>query len=134
MKKVIIFFSFFVLSTSVFALPEKPHVKSLSLSLEGTSKVELNMNEAGVRTWIFYDYAMIRVPKKPNLSLVQALITDESLAYCEVVAVLQSRDTVYADVLVSFKVENDGGYNSCDVTVSLDDKKRTVILGAEVGE
>lgn len=124
-----------VVSASPSPDVEKPYVKTLVVktSKDGSRlAVDVTMRKNG--EWLgWFDYIVIRVPKKEG-TLVSAAVTDTSLSTCDILFVSQFKEGYFADVMVSFEAENDGGFNSCDVTLKNKNGSRVVELGAEVGE
>lgn len=80
------------------------------------------------------EYAVLRIGKKNDGTMIKAEVTDQSLAECRILTVNQAGDTVAADVIVSFEYENDGGYNSCEIEIKNGRKTYRVILGTAAGE
>ncbi len=109
-----------------------PDVKSVSVQHEKAEEIDIDMGTTHV-DGIFFDTAIIRIDKKRG-QFASAKLLYDNLAYCQIEDIQQSVDGELADLVVNFEVENDGGFNSC--TLSLHNGERTVLLtlGAEVGD
>ena len=110
MKKMILVVAFFMSTTAMAFTFGPPRVESVSLEkARPGSWTSVEMADS--------EYVVLRVAKKARGSLVKAKITDEGLAQCNVVAIDQGRDTVIADVFVSFEPELDDGRNGCEMEI-----------------
>ena len=119
----------FLLGLPTLGAPATPQMTALNLN-EVMGKQTFAVQMIDLDT----DYVTIRVPLRTPDTHVSSRVTDESLASCEVVAVVQAEDSALVDVIVSYDVFNDGGYNSCDVEITRGQTSVLLQLGSEVGD